>query len=106
MATVLSPTGQPVIMTGVSWQTYERLLADFRDSHAARMAFDQGTLEIMAPSFAHERPLHLIVQIVEIIAEVRNMDMVSAGSTTSIDTFSLALKAQVPCPFPLWIPLI
>ena len=82
MATVLSPTDQRVIMTGVSWQTYERLLADFSDSHAARMAFDQGTLEIMAPSFAHERPLHLIVQIIEIIAEVRNMDMVSAGSTT------------------------
>lgn len=82
MATVLSPTDQRVIMTGVSWQTYERLLADFRDSHAARMAFDQGTLEIMAPSFAHERPLHLIVQIIEIIAEVHNMDMVSAGSTT------------------------
>ena len=82
MATVLSPTDQRVIMTGVSWQTYERLLADFSDSHAARMAFDQGTLEIMAPSFAHERPLHLIVQIIEIITEVRDMDMVSAGSTT------------------------
>ena len=82
MATVLSPTDQRVIMTGVSWQTYERLLADFSDSHAARLAFDQGTLEIMAPSFAHERPLHLIVQIIEIITEVRDMDMVSAGSTT------------------------
>jgi Uma2 family endonuclease len=82
MATVLSPTDQPVIISGVSWQTYERLLADFQDSHAARMAYDQGTLEIMAPSFAHERPLHLMVQIVEIIAEVCNVDMVSAGSTT------------------------
>jgi Uma2 family endonuclease len=82
MATVLSPTDQPVIITGVSWQTYERLLADFQDSHAARMAFDQGTLEIMAPSFAHERPLHLMVQIVEMIAEVRDADLLSAGSTT------------------------
>ena len=82
MATVLSPTDQRVIITGVSWQTYERLLADFGDSHAARMAFDQGTLEIMAASFAHERPLHLLIQIVEIVAEVRDLDMVSAGSTT------------------------
>jgi Uma2 family endonuclease len=82
MATVLSPTDQRVIITGVSWETYERLLADFGDSHAARMAFDQGTLEIMAPSFAHERPLQLMVQLVEILAEVRDMDMVSAGSTT------------------------
>jgi Uma2 family endonuclease len=82
MATVLSPIDQRVIITGVSWQTYERLLADFGDNHAARMAFDQGTLEIMAPSFAHERALHLLIQIVEIIAEVRDMDMVIAGSTT------------------------
>ena len=36
----------------------------------------------MAPSFAHERPLQSIVQLVEILAEVRDMDMVSAGSTT------------------------
>ena len=82
MATVLSPTDQRVIITGVSWETYKRLLTDFGDSHAARMAFDQGTLEIMAPSFAHERPLQLLVQVVEAVAEVRDMDMVSAGSTT------------------------
>lgn len=36
MATVLSPTDRRIIMQGVSWQTYERLLADFGDSHAAR----------------------------------------------------------------------
>ncbi len=82
MATVLSPTDQPVIIACVSWETYERLLTDFGDSHAARVAFDQGTLEIMAPSFAHERPLQLLVQVVEVLAEVRDMDIVNAGSTT------------------------
>jgi Uma2 family endonuclease len=82
MATVLSPTDRRVIITGVSWEIYERLLADFGDRHAARVAFDQGTLEIMAPSFALERPLQLLVQIVEILAEVHDMDMVSAGSTS------------------------
>jgi hypothetical protein len=40
MGTVLCPTNQRIIITGVSWETYERLLADFSDSHAARMAFD------------------------------------------------------------------
>jgi hypothetical protein len=79
MATILSPTDQRVIITGVSWQTYERLLADFGDSHAARMSFDQGALEITASSFAHERPLQLMVQIIEIVAEVRDVDMISSG---------------------------
>ena len=82
MATVISPTDRRVIIEGVSWATYERLLADFGESHTARVAFDRGTLEIMAPSFAHERPAHLLVQIVGILAEARDMDLIGAGSTT------------------------
>ena len=82
MGTVISPTDQRIIIEGMSWETYERLLADFGESHTVRMAFDQGTLEIMAPSFAHERPAHLLVQIVGILAEVREIDLIGAGSTT------------------------
>ena len=82
MATVISPTDRRVIIEGVSWATYERLLADFGDSHTARVAFDRGTLEIMAPSFAHERPAHLLGQIVGILAEVRDLDLIGAGSAT------------------------
>jgi Uma2 family endonuclease len=82
MATVISPTDQRVIIEGRSWATYERLLADFGESHTVRVAFDRGTLEIMAPSFAHERPAHLLVQIVDILAEVREIDLIGAGSTT------------------------
>lgn len=81
MATVISPTDRRVIIEGVSWETYERLLADFGDRHTARVAFDRGTLGIMAPSFAHERPAHLLVQIVEILAEARTLDLIGAGST-------------------------
>jgi len=82
MVTVISPTDQRVILAGVSWTTYIRILADVGDSHAVRMAFDRGKLEIMAPSFAHERPAHLLGQIVEILAEIRQMDLLGAGSTT------------------------
>lgn len=58
MATVVSPpeqTGQKVILQGVSWETYERLLADFEESHAAHFAYDRGMLEIMVLSTEHER---------------------------------------------------
>lgn len=82
MATVISPTDQRVIIRGVSWETYERLLADFAESHAARVSFNRGTLEIMTPSFAHERPIHLLVQVVEVLAEIYDMDLIAAGSTT------------------------
>jgi Uma2 family endonuclease len=82
MATVISPTDRRVIIEGVSWETYKRLLADFGDSHTARVAFDRGMLEIMAPSFAHERPAHLLVQLVEIVTEACDLDLIGAGSTT------------------------
>ncbi len=45
---------QRVILPGVSWSTYEALLADMQDSHAVHFAYDQGMLEIMAPSYEHE----------------------------------------------------
>jgi Uma2 family endonuclease len=82
MATVISPTDRRVIIEGVSWGTYERLRADFGDSHATRLSFDQGTLEIRAPSLAHKRHAHLLVQSVEILAEIRAMDLIGSGSTT------------------------
>ena len=43
---------QRIILPGISWATYESLLADLVDSHAAHFAYDEGALEIMA------RPLH------------------------------------------------
>jgi Uma2 family endonuclease len=82
MPAVISPTQQRVILEGVSWHTYECLLADFGDSHAARVTYDQGTLEIMAPSFAHETINQLIARIVETIATEMDIDFVNAGSTT------------------------
>jgi Uma2 family endonuclease len=68
MPAIISPTQQRVILEGVSWDSYACLLADFGDSPAARLAYDRGTLEIMAPSYAHEELNHLIARIVEIIA--------------------------------------
>jgi hypothetical protein len=41
---------QRLILQGVSWETYESLLADFVDSHAAHFTYNQGVLEIMVLS--------------------------------------------------------
>src|SRR5712691_6833011 len=82
MPAVIHPAHERVILEGVCWHTYECLLADFADSHAVRVAYDQGILEIMAPSYAHEELNHLIARVVEIIATEMDMDFVNAGSTT------------------------
>ena len=82
MATMLSPTTQPILLEGVSWVTYTCLLADFGESHAARLAYDQGRLEIMSPSFTHERLNRTLAALVEILAGALGLDLERAGSTT------------------------
>lgn len=82
MATVLSPPERRVTLRNVSWETYERLLADLRDSSAPRMTYDRGTLEIMSPSSEHERYNRAVAQIVEELAVELDVDIESLGSTT------------------------
>ena len=80
--------GQPsspdhcILLPGVRWETYESLLADMQDSHAAHFAYDQGMLEIMAPSHEHESLKHVIAMLVEVLAEEMEMDIHGGGSTT------------------------
>jgi Uma2 family endonuclease len=82
MATILSPPEQRVTLHNVSWETYERLLADLQDSSAPRMTYDRGTLEIMSPSSEHERYNRTAAQIVEELAVEMNVNIDSLGSTT------------------------
>lgn len=82
MSAVVTPVGQCVIVQGVSWYTYACLLADFADSSGTRMAYDRGTLELIAPSFRHEQAADLIADIVKAVAEAQGLDCIPAGSTT------------------------
>ncbi|MBI3800599.1 MAG: Uma2 family endonuclease [Deltaproteobacteria bacterium] len=73
---------QRVILHGVSWGTYERLLADFQDSHAAHFTYDRGALEIMVLSFKHEIFNRALATLIETLAEELQIDFINAGSTT------------------------
>lgn len=75
-------TGQCVILRGVSWGTYEHLLADFQDSHTAHFTYDRGVLEIMVLSFEHEKLNRLIHDLFTLIALEMDLEFVNAGSTT------------------------
>jgi Uma2 family endonuclease len=82
MAFALHTTQAGVVLHGVSWTTYQQLLADRGLHSGVRFAFDRGTLEIMAPNFEHESINRLLVQLVIAIALARNLDYLDAGSTT------------------------
>ena len=43
-----------VILHNISWQQFENLLAGLGEHRAARIAYDDGTLEIKTPLPEHE----------------------------------------------------
>ena len=82
MAKVLELPEQRVILRGVSWETYERLLADNEERRVPLLTYDRGVLEAMSPSAEHEMVSHIIALLVEVVAEELGIDVVGAGHTT------------------------
>lgn len=83
-ATVSSVPGavRCVILEGISWETYERLLAEHNESSGTHFTYDQGRLEIMVLSAEHEAIKHALETLVEVLAEELNIDVRGFGSTT------------------------
>lgn len=77
-----SGTGQHIVLYGISWETYERLLADLVDSSAPRLTFDQGVLEVMSPTAEHEEYNRTLALLVEVVAEELQINVRRLGSTT------------------------
>jgi Uma2 family endonuclease len=75
-------SGQRVILHGISWETYESLLADQIDNHSAHFAYDQGYLEIMVLSDIHEELNRTLALLVEVVAEEMSIDVRNFGSKT------------------------
>ena len=82
MTTVeLATPPQRFMLRGVSWKMYQEL-RDIPEMYHVRMTFDGGNLEMMSPSFSHERFCRLIDLLIYIWAEEREIDIVRAGMTT------------------------
>lgn len=73
--------GSAIAITNLSWEQYEALLTE-PNKQVGRMAYFEGTLEIMSPLPAHERPHRLIGKIVEILLDAEERDWEDFGSTT------------------------
>lgn len=82
MGAVKSPAEQRVVLHNVSWETYERLLAEHADRSAPRFAYDRGELEIMSPNPEHERANRRIAQLVLAVADEVGIPAEDLGSTT------------------------
>ena len=80
--TIQLTPGSTVSIPNLSWQDFETILTDLGDRRNTRIAYYQGTLEIMSPLAIHERPHRIIADIVKALLDVRGQDWEDFGSTT------------------------
>jgi len=91
METVLNPSlkemaqaaiNQKLILQGVGWDFYERILEEYAESSGVHFAYDDGFLEVEAPLFKHERESRVLQDLVGAICVEKEINLVNAGSTT------------------------
>lgn len=82
MATPVSSPERLVILDNVSWETYERLIAEHGERCGTRFTYDEGVLQIMVVSSRHERPNRTLATLIEVLAEEWNIDIQNLGSMT------------------------
>lgn len=74
--------GSTISIHNLSWQDFEQILTELGEQRNTRIAYYQGTLEIMSPLARHERFHRIIADIVKTILDVQERDWDDFGSTT------------------------
>jgi Uma2 family endonuclease len=74
--------GSKIKIDDVNWREFEGLIDEFGERRDVRMAYYQGTLEIMAPLPEHERSTVVISDLVKVILRVKKQPWESLRSIT------------------------
>jgi Uma2 family endonuclease len=82
-----------VLLRNVSWQGYQDILHALPATRSAKLAYDQGTLEITVPSEIHEFNGQLIGLFIRILVVEMGLKLKTMGSTT-LDRADLARGAE------------
>ena len=76
------PPGQRLLLRDVTWQEFETILDELGEHRGSRLAYDQGTLEIMMPLPEHEDDKEIIGDLIKALLEELDIEFRSLGSTT------------------------
>lgn len=82
MVAVVRKPAQKVILSGVSWETYERLLTEQNEDNGTHFFFNNGDLEIMVLSYEHEHLRETFILFINTVTEEWKIEIEGAGSTT------------------------
>lgn len=82
MTTTLSPPAEQRFIIGdADWQAYEAILRALEGRHIF-ITYEKGRLELMAPSWKHDRQSRLLGLLVHHLAEHLRVPILGGGSTT------------------------
>jgi len=84
------PDGAVLTFNGVAWHEYEQVLADLGPCYSVRIFYDEGRMEIMVPTPAHERAKTILNRLIAALSDELEIDLESLGSTN----FRSAAKAK------------
>jgi Uma2 family endonuclease len=77
------PAGGRLTLYGVGWDEYEELLEQLSDYlPGVRVSYDHGTLEIVTPSFKHEKYKGLVHDFVRLLGDELDQEILCYGSAT------------------------
>lgn len=79
---LIVPPGNTVQMENVSWEMFENILQSMGEGYAARMAYNNGTLEIKMPLPKHERAKSIISDLIKLLLEELDIDCECFASST------------------------
>jgi Uma2 family endonuclease len=71
-----------MVLRNISWETYERLLADHEDTSVPRFTYDRGDLEIMSPRPEHEDRTWASERIIEAFVLQKGIEFRNTRSST------------------------
>ncbi|MBD1939652.1 Uma2 family endonuclease [Microcoleus sp. FACHB-68] len=74
--------GSMITIHNLSWQEFEEILIELGEQRNTRIAYYQGTLEIMSPLALQERSHRIIAYILTTILDAQGQDWEDFGSTT------------------------
>jgi len=73
---------QRLVLHGVDWDEYTRMLRAFAGRPGHRLTYDRGILEIVSPLFAHEIDGELLGRFVVVLTEELGLPVEAGRSTT------------------------
>lgn len=82
MVTTVAPAEQRIVLQNISWQTFKAMLSEMGSERGTRIAYCEGTVEIMSPLMPHENSNRLIEGFVVALCEELGLEIKRAGSLT------------------------